>query len=261
MSRYVCVCMCVCLSYTCFECFDSPEYQQASTNHYTDKSYTNTATVSGHSTISHQRSSTRSTASAGYDHTKVKEYYRRHQQHTGTTADQHHAYSSSSRESSRQTTFEHRRSLRASTGSSSYHHLHSSSSPYYYGSMQGLGHLSHGESSARDVTTTSDVAARQRRSYLSHYDRLTTTTTGTTMRKSPTVADQQQHQQQQGLTKVERTEWRSRDWARIKRTSPTVMPLTETMEDDTAASGRHSVGGGRGSSSGGAVQGKNTRLL
>lgn len=78
------------------------------------------------------------------------------------------------------------------------------------------------------------------------------------MRKSPTVADQQQ---QQGLTKVERTEWRSRDWARIKRTSPTVMPLTETMEDDTAASGRHSVGGGRGSSSGGAVQGKNTRLL
>uniref|UniRef100_A0A1S4GFT0 Ig-like domain-containing protein n=1 Tax=Anopheles gambiae TaxID=7165 RepID=A0A1S4GFT0_ANOGA len=227
------------------------EYQQASTNHYTDKSYTNTATVSGHSTISHQRSSTRSTASAGYDHTKVKEYYRRHQQHTGTTADQHHAYSSSSRESSRQTTFEHRRSLRASTGSSSYHHLHSSSSPYYYGSMQGLGHLSHGESSGRDVTSSSDVVARQRRSYLSHYDRLTTTTTGTTMRKSPTVADQQQ---QQGLTKVERTEWRSRDWARIKRTSPTVMPLTETMEDDTAASGRHSVGGGRGSSSGGAVQ-------
>ncbi|XP_053681196.1 uncharacterized protein LOC128732059 [Anopheles nili] len=185
------------------------EYQQASTNHYTDKSCATNTSVSPYA---HQRTSVRSSCS---DHTKAKEYYRRqyHAEQRGYTRDNKFGSSQELRRSARST--------------STYH------SPYHYASSQGLAHSSHfGESTTTDVSIS-----RQRRSY--YHERLMSGAatqhdrTSKDLRKSPIVLEQQ------STLSEERAERLGREWTR-KRTSPAV---GRDAQDDGGSS-RHTLGRG-----------------
>ncbi|KFB35414.1 hypothetical protein ZHAS_00002067 [Anopheles sinensis] len=200
------------------------EYHQTSTSHYAIEKPcpTNTA-VSAYQ----QRSSVlRASSSASYDHTRVKEYFRRQPEQRESTV-------------RRQVVADQQRPPRATTSS------YRASSSYYssqYGESSGL----------REATSAAESVRRQRRSY--YHERLAAAASsdyrGTTTRREWTVVElgktASAQEQRQASSAGERGEWR--EWSR-KRTSPAV---TGDMLDEAGSSAKHTVSK--------TVQGKNYYL-